>query len=182
MTLNLQDRRIVSALAAVFMLGLACVLLLVLAVLTLCAMLLNALVGTIGEIFSTIGTFYSHTGPVAHLVILLGVLFGVPYSFKKIRLPLLRSFQRQFMRFSTFAQHQQPSSTNDPGEDERDYEEGEVIDLDAKENSQARTTAGQPHSTSKRTTTTAKKQRKQHNKKRPRHASPTRAALTLTHA
>ena len=92
MTLNLQDRRIVTAIAAVFTLGLVCVLLLVLAALTLCAMLLNALVGTIAEIFSTIGTFYSHTGPFAHLVILLGILFGVPYSFKKIRVPTLHFF------------------------------------------------------------------------------------------
>ncbi len=103
---------------------------------------------------------------------LLGALFGIPYSFKKVRTPTIRFFQRQTARFSAFAQRQQTPPDDDSEEetrDDRDYEEGEVIDLDAAEGKgQVRTTtARQPHMTSKR------------NKKQPHRA---RAALALTHA
>ncbi len=186
MNLNLTDRRITTTLAAVFLLGLSCVLLLVLAVLVLCAMLVNALIGTIGEAVTTVGTLYTSGGPLTHLIFLAGVLFGIPFGFKRLRMPVLRFCQRQFARFSAFAQ-QRPSPTPDPThederEEERDYEEGEVIDLgETSENThQARTTTA-PHTANQRTTTgKSRKQRKK--QKRTRQATANaRAMLALTH-
>ena len=177
MNLNLTDRRIVTALAAVFMIGLSCVLLLGLAILVMCAMLVNALVSTIAETVTTIGAVYSHTGPLAHLLMLLAILVGIPYSFKRLRAPVLRFFQRQFVRFSAFAQRAAPTNHAE----ERDFEEGEVIDLDAKEQEEARqartAAANRVHST---TTGKPHKQRKNKNKKRQRQAATARAMLTLT--
>lgn len=179
MTLNLQDRRVIAALAGIFTLGLACVLLMVLAALTLCALLLNALVGTIAEIFSTIGTLYAHGGPLTHLVMLLGLLLGIPYSFKRLRTPILRFLQQRFARFTAFAQQQRTSPVGDTEDlrDDRDYEEGEVIDLDAageEKVRQAHTTAANPTASRNAPATN-----KRHKKKRPRHQAKPQAPAML---
>jgi len=184
MNLNLTDRRITTALAAVFLLGLACVLLLVLAVLILCAMLVNALVSTIGEAVTTVSTLYTSGGPLTHLVFLVGVLFGIPFGFKRLRMPVLRFCQHQFARFTAFAQqqHTPPAGGSVYEEEERDYEEGEVIDLgETSENThQARTTTA-PRTANQRTTTgKSRKQRKK--QKRSRQATVSaKAVLALTH-
>jgi hypothetical protein len=186
MNLNLTDRRVTTALAAIFLLGIACVLLLVLAVLTLCALLVNALIGTIAEAFTTVSTLYTSGGPLTHLIFLVGILFGIPFSFKRLRMPVLRFCQHQFARFTAFAQRQQrPSPAPDPiqeDEDQDDYEEGEVIEMDAEEDThQARTTTAPP--TSGKRATTGGKPRKQRKKQKRAHKTPTaRAALALTHA
>ena len=186
MNLNLTDRRVTTALAAVFLLGIASVLLLVLAVLTLCALLVNALIGTIAEAFTTVSTLYTSGGPLIHLIFLLSVLFGLPFSFKRLRMPVLHFCQHQFARFTAFAQRQQqPSPAPDPTQEDEDHDdsiEGEVIDLDAEEEThQARTTTAPP--TSRKPPVTGSKSRKQRKKQKRAHKAPTaRAALALTHA
>lgn len=185
MNLNLTDRRVTTALAAVFLLGIACVLLLVLAVLTLCALLVNALIGTIAEAFTTVSTLYTSGGPLTHLVFLVGILFGLPFSFKRLRMPVLHFCQRQFARFTAFAQRPSsaPADPTQEDEDHNDYEEGEVIDLDAEEDShQAQTTTAPP--TSRKPPTTGGKSRKPRKKQKQAHkkAPTARAALALTHA
>ena len=188
MNLNLTDRRITTALAAVFLLGLACVLLLVLAVLVVCAMLVNALVGTISEAVATVITLYTNGGPLTHLLFLAGVLVGIPYSFKRLRIPVLRFCQRQFARFTAFAQREpRPSPAPDPTreeerEEDRPYMEGEVVDLDesSEDTNQARTTTAPP-TAGQHTTRKSRKQRKKQKRARQTRTSA-RAVLALTHA